>query len=125
MNRIDADQGDIADSVTHTRVADLGPESLIARGIGSIKADMAEARDAGVASRKITHAAVIGPRHDLDLVAGGIARRDEGPHAPRVAFRPRAEMDGAPRLFELGADAVEIGCRPGPWMIRTWRCLRK
>src|SRR4029077_3693654 len=70
MNRIDADQSDIADSVAHTRVADLGPEPLVARGIGGVKADMTEAGDAGVACREGSFAPSLRADRPPALVSG-------------------------------------------------------
>src|SRR5258708_11929051 len=92
MNRIDADQSDIADSVAHTRVADLGPEPLVARGIGGIKADMTEAGDAGVACREVSFAASLRADGQLDLITGRVLEADECPDLAKRAFRGGADV---------------------------------
>src|ERR1041384_7598187 len=80
MDRIDAHQRDIADAVADARVAPLGPEPFIASGIGGIQSNVAEAGDSGIAAGKIAAAASFGPRHEFDVVAGRIAKADEGSH---------------------------------------------
>ena len=102
MRRGDAQERRVADPVADARVADAGPERLVARRILGVEADMAEAGDAGVARREIAQARVIGPRHDLDLVAGRIGRGEEGPDAALVAVLARAGMDRPAGGFELG-----------------------
>src|SRR5262249_50048637 len=72
MDRVDAQQRCIADPVTDPRVADVGPEELVAGGISGAKPDVAEAGDAGIAFAVIALAAVGGPPNKLDVVSGGI-----------------------------------------------------
>src|SRR5260221_17377 len=55
------------------RCEDLGPEALVARGIRRAQADMAEARDAGVARREMPATAVVGPDDEIDAVAARVA----------------------------------------------------
>jgi hypothetical protein len=78
MDRIDAHQRNVADPVADAGVADLGPEPLVARRIGGVEADMAEAGDPGIAAGKVAPAAALRPHHQFDVVAGRIAKADEG-----------------------------------------------
>jgi len=60
VNFVDPKQRRVADPVAHPRVADLGPEGLVAHRVRGAKADMAEAGDAGIALAMITAAANAG-----------------------------------------------------------------
>src|SRR5690349_1252892 len=53
MDGVDAHQRDVADSIADAGVADLGPESLVARRIGRVEADVAEACDTRVAACEV------------------------------------------------------------------------
>src|SRR5271167_2491463 len=78
--RVDAHQGNIADPVADARVAYLGPKSFIARGIGGVETDMAEAGDARVTRREITPPTSLGSYDQFDVVAAGVAKSDERAH---------------------------------------------
>ena len=106
MDRVDAHQRDIADAVADAGVADLGPEPLVACGIGGVEADVAEAGDPGIAAGKIALAAAFRPHHQFDLIAGRIAKADEG-----LYLAPLGLMCGVPAWTAWPSDPA---LRPPP-----------
>src|SRR5262249_967475 len=94
---VDPQQRRFTDAVAHARVADLGPERLVARRVRRAQADMTKVGDAGVARAMVAHAAVGGPPHQLDPVAARVVEGDELAHFARLRLARRA---GAHRVAE-------------------------
>ena len=105
MDLVDAQQRRIADPVADAGIAHLGPEGFVAGGVGGAEPDVAEAGDPGVPFAVIAPAAVGGPPHQLDLVAGRILEGDEAPHLAQIGFLRRTQAD-------MMAEPIKLrGCR--------------
>ncbi len=77
MDLVDAQQRRIADAVADLRAQQAGPEFFVAARVERAQADVAETRNARIARRKITPAAVMRGVDEFDVVARGILERDE------------------------------------------------
>ena len=64
---------------------------------------MAEAGDAGIAPSEIAPAAVFGPHHQLDRIAGGVAENHHVPDLAQLALLRRPAANAVAQALELRA----------------------
>jgi len=86
-----------------TRALQTWVQNISSRRVGGAQSDVAEAGDAGVAFAVIALAAIGGPPHQLDVVAGGVLEGDEASHPAHLRFFRRADTDRMAEAIELGA----------------------
>jgi hypothetical protein len=101
VDLVDPEQRCIADAVADARIAHMCPEPLVAPWIGRAQPDMAEAGDAGIARGEIAPAAVFGPHHQLDRIAGGVAEKDHVPDLAHLAFLRRPAANAVAQSLKL------------------------
>ena len=112
-------------SSIRSSVADLGPEYLVARGVGGAQSDVAEAGDAGVAHAVIALRAMGRAPDQLDAVAAGIVERDEVAHLAQLGFLGGAVVHAIAEPFELtgsGREPVAIGDLKSCRLVRRIAC---
>src|SRR5262249_46986380 len=107
MDRVDAHQGDVSDTVADAGVTDLRPEPFVAQGIGRIQADMAEAGSAGVTAHKIAATAPLSPHHQLNMIAGRVAEADEGFDFALLGFVRRTDANRVAERFKRGSRILQ------------------
>jgi hypothetical protein len=108
MHLVDAQERCVTDTVADARVANLGPEGLVASRISGAQADVAEAGDAGIARAVVACAAVGGPPSDLDAVAAGIEETDEFAHHASPGLLARADMHVLVKPLQFGRRLVKV-----------------
>src|SRR5437763_2739413 len=108
MDRAEAHQCGVADSVRDPGVANGGPERLVADRVRGAEADMRKAGDARVARAMIALTGGLGPDHELDRIAGWVLEADELAYATRVAVFARSKTHVMAKLFERSAGRVKV-----------------
>jgi hypothetical protein len=104
----DAQERRIADSIGHSRVADAGPEFLVANDVGRAKTDVAEASDSCVAAALITLAEMRRSPDQFYMVAAGILEGNEAVHLPFGGFAGGAAPHGVAQVIERGRGIIQV-----------------
>ena len=90
-----------------TRAEQFGPETLVAWRVGAAQANVAEARDAGVARSEVACAAVVRAHDQVDAVAAGVVKIHERTHVTLFALRRAAVAHRDPGVAELRRGRVK------------------
>jgi hypothetical protein len=101
---VDLQVGDVTHPSPHLGAQSF-PEFKITIGTGRSQPHAMQAGNAGVAARKISPAAVTGPYHQIDVVAGAVFSQQCGPDMAamtRIRRRARHDKIAIPQqLFDL------------------------
>src|SRR5216683_5215273 len=108
MHRVDPQQRSLAYPIADPSVAHRGPKDLIRARCDRVQSDMREARDAGIARRKVSPSAVRGAGNELDGIAARVFEHDERIHLPLFALEPRTGTHAMARVVEFGRGGLEF-----------------
>src|SRR5258708_28842118 len=90
MHRVDPQQRSLAYPIADPRVAHRGPKHFVRARSDRVQSDVGEARDTGIARRKVSPTAVRGAYDQLDGIAARVLEHDQRIHLPLLALEPRA-----------------------------------